>query len=741
MPDVSDPRRRGALTRRRVLEGAGAAVLASLTPAGRAGARPLFLGSASRGATGTPLQASLVFSDGNSITVTQDQATDIGTFVDSPISQRCFRYYVTGYGDYRDAIVIDFRPESDGGREEVVFWLGCFFDFSTSPPTPIGSVSPVNLFTPTSCDIVKSASGTGASYGYLDAAVNYVWADGVSNLCVRTRLSSLKVDDEITITPPPAFGGATHYNVYITPYGGDTQFPWLQNDTPIALGTPWSSLVSGIRTSGTHQASSSKVICTVTVSGGNKFTTPRTETLKNWFWTSRFRIQSAERPVIRTDADLVTMKACFPKVTDPALTFGAPVPSVVYNSTPMGHGGLTVGMFGVGARYEIGPETEWFAAWRYTGDAGCLTTVRANGDAVGTMPINACDSATGAPIDTNTRQYFAFNNNAGVNKGIPSISIHGGSLDMFQMSTAHAPNSAFEAWHLTKDPYYLEASQFMVNWHIMFQNSYRYNPAGIPNSDSLPNLISRDEARSWGWGMRGLFQLVLYNPEVTPSWLLPRSHWQVIETDNKTFYQRFLNRAASCRLIGVFGMFPFSQKYDAFMIDFIVISLAHAVWAGLSDWLPYLQNVSLTRMKATDATGTSGWDNRYPTPAYVDVIGANKTSNWGTEGGQVYLTNDGPNTPADWPEYWAGFVREAQANYSGYYPDFGDPATWTPDELHIGSYVYLTEALCALGRLSYCGFTDAVANYNLLATRMKAQLPVLESPNANGYRWATKVNE
>jgi hypothetical protein len=754
MANVSDPHRMGTLTRRRVLKGAGSAVLASLAPTELAGARPLFLGSASTGTTGTPLQASLVFPDGKSITVTQNQATDIGTFVNAPISQRCFRYYVTGYGDYRDAIVIDFRPETDGSREEVVFWFGCFYNFDYSPPRPLGLATPINMFVANSTALTKTGSGTGALYGgagtsgRLQAATAYVWPDGgVGTLSPNSaQLSGLKVDDQITVTKPDAIGGATHYNVY-TPYDGPNweaqNFLYLQNASPIPIGTDWVAAPGDLRTDlGLFLRKSTSTVCTVTISGGTKFTTPVVTPVRNWWWNSRFRIQSAPRPVVRTNADLVAQKSSFPQTTDPALRFGAPDPSTfpVYPWTePMGTGGLSVFMQSAAVRKDIGPETEWFAAWRATGDAGCLTTALANAEAVGSMPIHYADSTTGAPVDTDVRIGVSINPNAGAGYWIAVQAVQGGCLEYIAFDAAHHPNCAIEGWHLTKDPYYLEEAQFVQNRSILAGNYARFQPSAGDTAHPLPSLLSINETRAFAWSLRGLFHLVKFQTMNTPSWMLSRSQILQIEADNKIFMQRFLDNAAN---LPMFGQIIHPAVWDAFMCDFMTSSLCLAVYCGLSDYLPFLETQSTLRLAMTDATGTSGWDNRYPTPYYFDILDARLTSGWPGYGTDSTLTAytlvKTANTPTSIAELWADFQVQAAAHNWGSGTNSWQPVdTWTPDMMPTWTTVYLMPALDQLARLSHCGIAGAADNFALLARRMQAQFPTYTGDSS--YKWSTAV--
>src|SRR4051812_38996027 len=78
---------------------------------------------------GSPLTVSLKFTDGKSLTFSQSQAKDIGDYVGPFVRQKCFRQIASGNRDYRDAFLVDFRPDADGKRQEIVVEFGTLFNF------------------------------------------------------------------------------------------------------------------------------------------------------------------------------------------------------------------------------------------------------------------------------------------------------------------------------------------------------------------------------------------------------------------------------------------------------------------------------------------------------------------------------------------------------------------------------------------------------------------------------------
>jgi hypothetical protein len=145
--------------------------------------------------------------------------------------------------------------------------------------------------------------------------------------------------------------------------------------------------------------------CTATMSGGG-LSTPVTSAVPPQVFGTRYRLQSSPRPIVRSYADLVAMKAIFP--LDASLRYGATLPVAVTWKGPLDNGGLTLGMAAAGDRPDIGPITEWQAAWLVTGDKAAETSWRAGAESTGTMHFWVRDVSTGNFVDPAAYPYPAF---------------------------------------------------------------------------------------------------------------------------------------------------------------------------------------------------------------------------------------------------------------------------------------------------------------------------------------------
>ncbi len=131
-------------------------------------------------------------------------------------------------------------------------------------------------------------------------------------------------------------------------------------------------------------------------------TTLATLVVPNHWWRARWRWQSAPRPLKRTFADLVAMKAVLPM--DLAFVKNTPPATGLAWAGPMDTGGLTSQMTTTGDRNEIGFITEPQACWFLNGDANSLQRLMTNAEAMGSVPAMIRDLATNAPFDVYTYQ-------------------------------------------------------------------------------------------------------------------------------------------------------------------------------------------------------------------------------------------------------------------------------------------------------------------------------------------------
>lgn len=469
---------------------------------------------------------------------------------------------------------------------------------------------------------------------------------------------------------------------------------------------------------------------TATISGSG-FAAPVTRAVANQWWMSRWREQSAPRPIVRSAADLYAMRAIMP--LDKSLGYGAPVPAsppdwrgagITGWRGPMDTGGLLTGMTNTADRLDIGPETEWQAIWLVTGTPAYETAWRAHAEATGTMAFWVRDAATGAPVDLRAHPYLAFNDARNGPYRIPRPVPPAGAPNWFTLDIAHFPAAAFVPWLLTDDPYFLEGAQSIAQYGIMEANVTRL-------SEQLPTLAAVGQTRAFAWGMRGIFEQAAFAPENPPSWLLPRSYWRDGPVkDSRAFAEKYLKATASPATT-VFGLMTNTSYYRVFMHDFLNVVLAWSQWQGsFPEWRAVLDYASRMRMAMLDYTGASGWDARFePYDLLISNMRLGAAATPPANAG--YGIAGSPNTPTSVRELWECFVLWAAA---GNQKGWTDPATWEPDKLHPIAPNWLPLRRGTIAALSLAGVPEARERHDWLKTRMDRQYPIISSGSA--FKWA-----
>jgi hypothetical protein len=218
---------------------------------------------------------------------------------------------------------------------------------------------------------------------------------------------------------------------------------------------------------------------------------------------SRWRWQSASRPIVCSIDDLHAARLIPPYVFDPARP---PVAKLVPYA-PMGLAGIYPQMGDAGERPDIGPMTDPQGEYLVTGNQTALDVVRAQAEAAGTCQWHMRDENTCAPIDFETYPEACWYQ--GQQQGTPFIPVPPG---LVKVDNSHQPALAYLPYLLTGDPYHLETLQFQATWNYG-RSSVGYRP-------------SLGETRAWAWDTRTLGQCVQMTPEEVPSWLLPQSYWR-----------------------------------------------------------------------------------------------------------------------------------------------------------------------------------------------------------------------
>lgn len=392
------------------------------------------------------------------------------------------------------------------------------------------------------------------------------------------------------------------------------------------------------------------------------------------FWMTRWRWQSAARPIVRKAADLYALRALLP-LSERALIGTVPnyrILTAIWNG-PMSTAALLTGMGATGDRQEIGPITNLQASYLMRNNAEALTGLLAQAEAVGSFPFWLRDDS-GSLIDVYKHPYIGFTATADgarhpqIYPAFPRGSDGKVMPDFFQLNLAHFPSVAFVPWLLTDDPYFLEGIQATAIYAAIEHNYHQINK-------KLPGLANPPVPRAWAWGLREIIRMAAFAPETTPSWLQPRSYFRKMADDNLTYAK--MHMASKTKATRVFHMATgnngffcsWQESYLGNILGWMRWSGFFPEWNEAVDWFaePFL------RLTAPDSEG--GWNRRWPVPYYAAVGNARidatvRSSNSASTNPPVEIdfyekTQTAAelarvaaieaNTPDDWGELWRLF--------------------------------------------------------------------------------------
>jgi hypothetical protein len=313
------------------------------------------------------------------------------------------------------------------------------------------------------------------------------------------------------------------------------------------------------------------------------------------------------------------MSSVSPAAITASSTTAPPIgPAAVY--TIMGLAGLTAYMPQTGERPDIGLITEPQAQYVCTAAQSALDTLRAQGEAGGTMPWHKRDERTGAPLDFRTYPKASWYPDSAV--GSPYFKPLSCPVTL---DSAHMPGLAYLPYLLTGDPYHLEDLQFQANWNWGW-----YNPDYRP---SIP------QARQFAWNLRTLAQVAKVTPASVPAWLLPQAHWTAQLTTWQQFFEtNFVNGVRAersifrcCTPIDSSGdqgpTSPRATWVSMWEDEFVAAVLGWVVSMGFTGW----QTAFDWKIGSTIARtgGNSGWPRAQATP-YRSILRATATSPFAT---------------------------------------------------------------------------------------------------------------
>jgi hypothetical protein len=412
----------------------------------------------------------------------------------------------------------------------------------------------------------------------------------------------------------------------------------------------------------------SSYVATIKKAGNTIYTT----TVPQHFWYSRWRYQSAERPVVRTPASVIS-RQWLPKFGTSAMYGGTGANYAITWPGPMGSPQRLNGAFdpfmGTGGDHEeIGFLTEYGATYVIFGNNNALTTTRTAGEWCGNWCMHIRDDATAnmpSFRDTTTKPVS-----------------YGGSVNEAVQETAYANFVSLDygtgadgshwypcanlPWLLTDDPFFLEELQFGVNHRILYG-------AIIRAEFNLPGMSAGPvQDRAMAWVLRDLLLLSKSTPATAPGWLQPQSYWTACLEDHRQFIMKYVNSTA--RLSTLFRAWPRQDVSATWENGWQSAVVGMIVQAGFTAWKPVFDWSIQKQIAMTN--GTSGWNRQWPAPYLVSFLNDQAYYNSEIFGWRPWGTNTtvDAHTYASWADAWAGF--KSGANPGAHLPKSIDDSAW-----------------------------------------------------------------
>ena len=395
---------------------------------------------------------------------------------------------------------------------------------------------------------------------------------------------------------------------------------------------------------------------------------------KHW-WGARWRWQSAPRPIRRTLADLVKMKAIAP--LNRSMLYGATPMRQVYRwSGPMGTGGLIASAMGAGGdRQEIGPITDVQGSYLLEGNPEAHESMLAQAEAQGSWCIYFRDERTNALIDRIQHRLASFDGRSStvIPSAGKSIIDAKGTMDpdYFDATPDHQTSPAFVPWLLTDDPYFYEGAEAAANFAVI------YNWYGAMNASPrgpINGVVEFGQPRSWAWGARDLFRMAAFAFDTPPSWLKPKSYFRALLEDNLIFVSQYMQSPAAIHRI--FRAFPRADVGCSWMDAFMMSTLGWVGWSGFfPEWKPFVDWFGYCIVAKCD--GLSGWDRRWPAPYYPQPFDNRTAGTYVPATGLVPDTRYDAGTARDWREMFQWYVRDVLQNPKASPDQRIDPSRWT----------------------------------------------------------------
>jgi hypothetical protein len=331
----------------------------------------------------------------------------------------------------------------------------------------------------------------------------------------------------------------------------------------------------------------------------------------HWWW-SRWRWQSAPRPILRKRTDIAALVPPYGK----SMLYGRPPFSEnISYAGPMDTAHIYVAMGTAGGRPDIGPVTEAQADFLINETPVALTAMFAQAEACGSIGIHWRDERTGAFIDILKNAYWAYlsTDRLAIPKAppppVPPGMKSGNNNDprWIGFEVSHTPCFAFIPYLLTDDPYFLEETQAFATLAVAYSNYHA-------EVQKLPGLVYPGEVRSFAWSIRAVFHGAFASPAAPPSWLLSKSYFERCLSNNGIFVDRYMHSPAKAHK--TFFAFPRADFVEGWQTSYIDVALCWGVQLGYKEWLPRLQWIMSSQFAMLPPQApANGWDYRIePTP-------------------------------------------------------------------------------------------------------------------------------
>ncbi len=308
----------------------------------------------------------------------------------------------------------------------------------------------------------------------------------------------------------------------------------------------------------------------------------------------------------------------------------------------------------------------------------------------GTYVVTQLTQTAGTPGDTGTYQLSRSQSGSA-----PALMICWGTTGEYQSKgDEHSPQAWYLPWVITEDPFYIEGAQFHETFALQADIYYKETVIGKLDVDATgasgingaftlpPAQPATSEERAIGWSVKNIASCYKISPASPPSWLLSSGYWGTVSSDTSTFIDWLQTQEPTNQFYTVFHSVSFSDNSDTpqtFYKAYVAYCFGFADLVGLpvpaasghsapSSWLTQLTYMFDFIRKTTDSALASGWNVQSP------IINDTEPPTWmsnkggaasGCTVGTPTVRPSGTNCVDTYPELWtyAGAYAQDTAAY------------------------------------------------------------------------------